>query len=49
MLELLMLSVVVIPNMNSHDFNVKAATARQMELFKKASEPYSYYQDAEIT
>lgn len=46
-LELLCLSAVLIPNMDPREFNVKLAADRQMELFKKASKKYSYFQEAE--
>lgn len=43
-LELLTLSVVVIPNMDPREYDVQAAAKRQMELFGKAAQPYAYYQ-----
>lgn len=49
-LELLTLSVVVIPNMDHREFDVQAAAKRQMELFRKAAQPYAFYMgdEAEI-
>lgn len=46
-LELLTLSVVVIPNMDPREFDIQAAGKRQMELFRKAAQPYSYYRGEE--
>lgn len=48
MLELLVLSAVLIPNMDPREYDIKSAADRQMELFKKATAPYSLYQEAEI-
>ena len=47
-LELLALSVVVIPNMDPREYNLQEASKRQMELFEKAAQPYAYYQ-GEVT
>lgn len=47
-LELLVLSTIVIPNMNSRHYNVESALRRQEELFNKAAKPYSYYEDVEF-
>lgn len=44
-LELLVLSTIVIPNMDDEEFNIEAAEKRQLELFNKASQPYKYLQD----
>lgn len=46
-LELLTLSVVLLPNLDSREYDVRHARARQMELFKKMAAPYSLYQEAE--
>lgn len=46
-LELLTLSAVLLPNMDSREFNVQAAADRQLELFKKATSKYSLYEEVE--